>query len=70
MVAWTASRNDIHLPTLSNRLPMDIDMGEMVISMSKTYESQSIRASLFDMRSSSAIEIMLGSMVVIKNTCE
>jgi hypothetical protein len=41
-----------------------------VISVSKTSESQSIRDSSFDMGSFSATEIMIGSMVEMKNTCE
>jgi hypothetical protein len=67
-VAWTASRNGIHLPTLSDRLLLDTEMGEMVISVSKTSESWSIRASSFAIRSCYITEVMIGSMIVMKNT--
>jgi hypothetical protein len=68
MVAWTASRNGIHLPNLSDRLLLDTEMGEMVILVSKTSESQSIRASSFATGSCYVTEVMIGSMVAMKNT--
>jgi hypothetical protein len=43
-------------------------MGEMVISVSNTSESRSIRASSFDTGSFSVTKVMIGSMVVMKNT--
>jgi hypothetical protein len=45
-------------------------MGEMVISVSKTFESLSNRDSSFDTGSWSATNIMIGSMMVMKNTCK
>jgi hypothetical protein len=68
MVAWNASRNGIHLPTLSNRFLLDIEMGEMVILVSKTSESQLIRDSSFATGYLSVTKVMIGSMVVMKNT--
>jgi len=68
MVAWTASRNGIHLPTLSDTLLLNTEMGKMVILVSKTFESWSIRDSSFSTRSCYVTEVMIGSMVVIKNT--
>jgi hypothetical protein len=69
-VAWTTSRKGIFFPTLSDRLALDTEMGEMVILVSNTYESLSIRDPSFDMRSLSDIDIMIGSMVTIKNNCK
>jgi hypothetical protein len=46
MEAWTASRKGICLPTLSDKLALDTEMGETVISVSNTSESLSIRDSL------------------------
>jgi hypothetical protein len=47
---------------------LDTDMDEIVISVSKTSESWSIRASSFTTGSCYVIEVMIGSMDVIKNT--
>jgi hypothetical protein len=45
MEAWASSRKDIIFSTLSNKLAMDMEMGETIISMSNTSDSLSIRAS-------------------------
>ena len=45
MVAWNASSNYILLPIISNKLLLDTEIGEMVISTSETFASLSIRAS-------------------------
>jgi hypothetical protein len=66
-VAWIASRNGRHLPTLLDRLLLDADMGEMVISVSM-FESWSIRASSFTTGSCSVTKVMIRSMVVMKNS--
>jgi hypothetical protein len=50
MEAWAASRKGICFPTLSNKLALDTEMGEMVISVSNTSESLSIRASSLEAR--------------------
>jgi hypothetical protein len=68
MVAWTTSRNGIHLPTLSDRFLLDTEMGEMVITVSKTFEYRSIRASSFSTGSCYVAKVIIGSMVVMKNT--
>jgi hypothetical protein len=70
MEAWTALRKGICFPILSDRLALDTKMGEMVNSVSNTFESLSIRDYLFDVGSCSATDIMTGSMVAKKNTCE
>jgi hypothetical protein len=67
-VVSTTSRNGIHLPTLSDRLLLDTKMEEMVISVSKTSESWSIRDSSFVIRYFSVSEFIIGSMVAMKNT--
>jgi hypothetical protein len=67
---WTASRKGICFPTLSYKLALEMEMGEMVIPGSNTSKSLSIRASSFDMGSFSATYIMIGSMVAMKNTCK
>jgi hypothetical protein len=67
-VAWNASRNSIHLPTLSDGLLLYTEIGEIVILVSKTSKSRSIRASSFATGFCFVIEAMIGSMVVMKNT--
>jgi hypothetical protein len=68
MEAWTPSRNGIHLPKLSDKLFLDTEMGEMVISLSKMSESQPIRDSSFTKGCFSVTEVMIGSMDALKNT--
>jgi hypothetical protein len=68
MVAWNASRNNIHLPTLLDKLILDTKIRQIVISISKTFESRSIRASSFSTGSFYVTEVMMGSIVVMKNT--
>jgi hypothetical protein len=70
MEAWIALRKGIYLPTLSDKLAMDTDMGETVISVSNTSESLSIRASSFGRESYSVTKKVTGSMEVMKHTCE
>jgi hypothetical protein len=69
-VAWNDSRKGIFFPTLTDILALDTEMGEMVILVSKTYESRSIMDSSFDTGSCSTTDIMTGSMVAMKNTCD
>jgi hypothetical protein len=68
MEAWATSRNGIRFPTLLNKFLLDTRMGEMVILVSKTSESQSIRASSLDIGSCSVTEVMIGSITTMKNT--
>jgi hypothetical protein len=70
MDAWAASRKGIHFPTLSNKLALDIEMGETVISVSNTSDSLSIRASSLEAGSCYVMDKMVGFMTMIKNTCE
>jgi len=70
MEAWTASKKLIFLPTLSEKLALDTEMGEAVIWVSNTSESLSIRASLFSGGSCYVTDRMTGSMAVMKNTRE
>ena len=48
MQAWAASRKGICFPTLSDRLSLEKETGETVISVSNTSESLSIRASYLE----------------------
>jgi len=59
----------MHFPTLSRRLDLDMEMGEIVISMSKTSKSLSIRASSLEARSFSVTDKMTGLVTMAKNTC-
>jgi hypothetical protein len=70
MDAWDASRKGICFPTLSNKLALDTEMGETVISVSKISESLSIRASSLEAGSCSVTDKMTGFMAMMKNTCE
>jgi hypothetical protein len=70
MEAWATSRKGIHFPTLSNKLALDTEMGETVISVSNTSESLSIRASSLEAGSCSVMDKMTGFMAMMKNTCE
>jgi hypothetical protein len=49
-------------------LAINMDMAKMVISVSNTSESRSIRDSSFDTGSFSVTDIMIGSMMAMKNT--
>jgi hypothetical protein len=70
MEAWNTSRKGIYFPTLSEKLALDTETGEIVISVSNTSESLSIRASSFDVGYFSVIDTITGSMVAVKNTYE
>jgi hypothetical protein len=63
MEAWAASMKGIHFPTLSNKLALDMKMGEIVISVS-------IRASSLEVGSFSVTDKMTGFMEMMKNTYE
>ena len=65
MVVWTASRNDILLLIISNKLLLDTEIGEMVISTSETFAPLSIRASSIAVESFSVTEDIMGSMVMM-----
>jgi hypothetical protein len=49
-------------------LAINMDMAKMVISVSNTSESRSIRDSSFDTGSFSVTDIMIGSTMAMKNT--
>jgi hypothetical protein len=51
MATWNASRKGICFPTFFDRLALDMDMGEIIISMSNKSKSMSIRASSPDVGS-------------------
>jgi len=70
MEAWTASRKCVCLPTLSDKFDLDTETGEMVISVSNTSESMSIRDSYFEVGSCFVTDIMTVFMEIMKNTCE
>ena len=70
MEAWVASRMGIHFPTLSNKLDLDTEMGEMVIFVSNISESLLIRASSLEEESCSIMDKMKRFMAMMKNTCE
>ena len=70
MEAWAASRKGIRFLTLSNRLDLDTEMVEMVISVSNTSESLSIRASSLEAGSYFITDKMIGFKAMMKNTCE
>jgi hypothetical protein len=70
MEAWIALRKGIYLPTLSDKLALDTEMGETVILVSNTSETLSIRASSLGGGYFSDTNKMTGSMVMMKNTCE
>ena len=65
MVAWTSSRNGILLPIISEKLLLDTEIGEMVISTLKTSASLLIRASYIVLESCSVTEAIMGSMVMM-----
>jgi hypothetical protein len=68
MVSWNSSRNDLFFPTLSYRFLLDTEMGKMVISMLKIYESRSIRYYSLDTGYFFVTEVMIGSMGTMQNT--
>jgi hypothetical protein len=70
MEAWTASRKGICLPTWSDKLALDTEMGETVILVSNKLESLSIRASSLGGGSCSVMNKTTRSMVMMKNTYE
>jgi hypothetical protein len=70
MDSWDVSRKGIRFSTLSNKLAMDTEIGEMVISVSNISESLSIRASYLEVGSCSVTDKMTGFMAMMKNTCE
>jgi len=70
MEAWIASRKGIRIPTLSDKFCLDMETGEMVILVSNISESLSIRASSFGRGSCSVTEKTIGSMAMMKNSCE
>jgi hypothetical protein len=69
MEAWAVSRKGIHFPTLHNKFDLDTEMGETVISVSKTSDSLSIRASYLEVDSFSFTDKTTGLVAMMKNTC-
>ena len=65
MVAWTASRNGILSLIISEKLLLDTEIGEMVISTLETYVPLPIRASSIVVESCLVTEAIMGSMVMM-----
>ena len=70
MDTWASSRKVIHFPTLSRRLDLDTEMGEIINSMSNTSKSLSIEASSLEMKSCSFMDKTTGLVAMMKNTCK
>jgi hypothetical protein len=59
----------MHIPTLSNKFDLDTETGEIVIFVSKTSESLSIRDSSMEEMSCSFTDKITGLVGMVKNTC-